>query len=33
MRRPLVNPRHGFTRPSNTMVREWHRLASCAKRN
>lgn len=33
MRRPLVSPSHGFTRPMHTLVREWHRLASCAKRN
>ena len=30
MRRPLVSPSDGFTRPANTMVREWHRLACCA---
>ncbi len=30
MRRPLVNPSDGFTRPSNTLVREWHRLACSA---
>ena len=33
MRRPLVSPSDGFTRPANTMVREWHRLACCAMRN
>ncbi len=30
MRRLLVSPSHGFTRPMHTLVREWHRLACCA---
>jgi len=30
MRRPLVSATDGSSRPSNTLVREWHRLACCA---
>ena len=30
MRRPLVSATDGSSRPTNTLVREWHRLACSA---